>query len=257
MPTPIDRKQKIVALLKGIETGDPNSVKVVNEQTYIQHNPQTLEGGEGLAALFKRLSQTNPSVNIVRIFEDGDFVFGHTEYDFSSRRIGFEVFRFDGDYAVEHWDNIQARLGPNRSGRSMVDGTVAVKDLEKTEVNRKLVKAFIRNVVIPHNMSQIEQYVCENSFVEHSPFSQDGLRELKKTLLQNTSTSEFKINYQTLHRVLAQGNFVLSVCEGFFDGIHSSFYDLFRVNNNKIVEHWDTRETVPEKSEWKNNNGKF
>jgi predicted SnoaL-like aldol condensation-catalyzing enzyme len=57
-----------------------------------QHNPQIHEGNEGLVALFKRLSETFPKVNIVRIFED--------------------------DRAVEHWDNIQKRLGPNSSGHS-------------------------------------------------------------------------------------------------------------------------------------------
>lgn len=36
--------------------------------------------------------------------------------------VGFEVFRFEGDQTVEHWDNIQARLGPNLSGHSMVSG---------------------------------------------------------------------------------------------------------------------------------------
>jgi predicted SnoaL-like aldol condensation-catalyzing enzyme len=75
------RKQLIRALLKGIETGDEAATAVVNLDKYIQHNPQTQEGGEGLAALFKRLSKTSPKVNIVRIFSDGDFVFGHTEYD--------------------------------------------------------------------------------------------------------------------------------------------------------------------------------
>lgn len=98
------RKEQICELLKGIETGDEASVAVVNPDKYIQHNPQTQEGGEGLAALFKRLSRTSPRVNIVRIFSDGDYVFGHTEYDFSSRRVGFEVFRFEGEQTVEHWD---------------------------------------------------------------------------------------------------------------------------------------------------------
>ena len=56
----MNRKDRIRALLKGIETGDPDSVKVVNEAKYIQHNPQTLEGSEGLAALFARLAKSNP-----------------------------------------------------------------------------------------------------------------------------------------------------------------------------------------------------
>ena len=59
------RKEQICALLKGIETGDPAAVAVVDQEEYIQHNPQTHEGSEGLAALFKRLSKTSPRVNII------------------------------------------------------------------------------------------------------------------------------------------------------------------------------------------------
>jgi len=56
------RKKQLCALLKGIETGNTSSVAVVNQNKYIQHNPQTHEGGEGLAALFKRLSKSNPRI---------------------------------------------------------------------------------------------------------------------------------------------------------------------------------------------------
>jgi predicted SnoaL-like aldol condensation-catalyzing enzyme len=56
---------------------------------------------------------------------------------------------------------------------------------------------------------------------------------------------------------LAEGNFVLSICEGRLDGQHSSFYDLFRLAKGKIIEHWDTIEPIPPRNEWKNENGKF
>ena len=147
-----NRKRLIRALLKGIETGDDAATTVVNPNKYIQHNPQTQEGGEGLAALFKRLSKTSPKVNIVRIFSDGDFVFAHTEYDFSSRRIGFEVFRFEGNQTVEHWDNIQPRLGPNKSDHSMVDGPTEASDLDRTEANRQLVHGFVEEILIKHDL---------------------------------------------------------------------------------------------------------
>ncbi len=69
------RKELIRTLLKGIETGDEEAVAVVNPRKYIQHNPETHEGGEGLAALFKRIAKTSPRVDIVRIFSEGDYVF--------------------------------------------------------------------------------------------------------------------------------------------------------------------------------------
>ena len=43
--------------------------------------------------------------------------------------------------------------------------------------------------------------------------------------------------------------------EGKFGDQPTSFYDLFRVTDGKIVEHWDTIETIPPRSEW--NIGKF
>jgi len=60
------RKHLIRKPLKGIETGDPAAVAVVNKAKYIQHNPQTHEGSEGLVSLFARLARSNPRVNFVR-----------------------------------------------------------------------------------------------------------------------------------------------------------------------------------------------
>jgi predicted SnoaL-like aldol condensation-catalyzing enzyme len=65
------------------------------------------------------------------------------------------------------------------------------------------------------------------------------------------------MKYDRIHRVLGEGNFVLTISEGSFAGTHSSFYDLFRVEQGKIAEHWDTIEAIPARSEWKNENGKF
>ena len=250
------RKKQIFTLLKGIETGDEAAVAVVNKDKYIQHNPQTLEGGEGLAALFKRLSKTSPRVNLVRLFSDGDYVFAHTEYDFGSHRVGFELFRFEGDQTVEHWDNIQARKGPNPAGHSMVDGPTQIFDLELTEFNRQHVHSFIEDVVINNQLEQLSDYVDEN-YTEHNPQLNDGLYALRGALANSSANGETKIRYETLHRVLAEGNFVMSVSEGFVSDVHTSFYDLFRLENEKLVEHWDTTEAIPVQSEWKNDNGKF
>ena len=250
------RKEQICALLKGIETGDPESVAVVHPERYVQHNPQTHEGGEGLAALFKRLSKSSPHVNIVRVFSDGDFVFAHTEYDFSTRRIGFEVFRFEGDFAVEHWDNIQPRRGPNASGHTMVDGPTEVTAAGQTEVHRELVRAFVEEVLIGRRLDQLARYAAPDLFTEHNPRLRDGTEALRKTLAGGGEGGP-EVQYEKCHRVLADGEFVLTVCEGRFGGVHTSFYDLFRCENGKLMEHWDTTEAIPPLSEWKNDNGKF
>jgi len=250
------KKDQIRALLKCIETGDPGPVAVVNEAKYIQHNPQTQEGSEGLASLFQRLSKTSPRVNIVRAFEDGDFVFAHTEYDFASRKIGFEVFRFEDGRAVEHWDNIQERQGPNLSGRSMVDGPIEAADLDLTDNNRSLVRVFVETVFIDGQTGRLSEYVSQDGYIEHNPHRGDGLSALRSAL-DSSDEDRRKIDYHKIHRVLAEGNFVLSVSEGNYSGAHSAFYDLFRVEASKVVEHWGTIEKIAHRSKWKNNNGKF
>jgi len=252
----LNKKALIHKLLKGIETGDPESATVVNEAKYIQHNPQTNEGSEGLAALFKRLSKSNPKVNLPRIFEDGDFVFAHTEYDFASRNIGFEIFRFEEGKAVEHWDNIQARKGPNVSGHSMVDGETEVIDRDLTEANRSFIDSFIQEVLIAQHLESLTQYIDAKNYMEHSPNFSDDLGQLTRRLTPSNN-AEAGILYRKCHRLLAEGNFVLSVCEGIVDNEHSSLFDLYRLRGGKIIEHWDTTEILPARSEWKNNNGKF
>ena len=252
---PLSKVDQIRNLLKSIETGDPDPVAVVNEARYVQHNPQTEEGSEGLAQLFARISKTGPKVNMVRGFEDGEYVFAHMEYDFASRKICFEVFRFEDGQAVEHWDNIQERQGPNISGHTMVDGATEVADLELTETNRAFVQSFVESVLISRHHDQLDRFLGP-IYIEHNPRMVDGTSGLREAL-QETSEGIPVIQYQKLHRVLAQGNFVLSVCEGTFHGAHAAFYDLFRIESSVLIEHWDTTEKVAPKSEWKNNNGKF
>lgn len=251
----LKNKDKIRALLKSIETGDPGPVAHVNEAKYVQHNPQTHEGSEGLAALFARLAKTSPRVNMVRGFEDGDFVFAHMEYDFASRKIGFELFRFEEGQAVEHWDNIQDRLEPNASGRSMVDGETDVRDLDLTEENRAIARNFVQSVLINGDVDRLPEFV-EDHLIEHSPDSKDGRAALDQHLRKSTVQGRV-IDYHRIHRVLAEGNFALTLSEGKKAGRHSAFFDLFRLKDGSIVEHWDTVEKIAPRSEWKNTNGKF
>lgn len=249
-----NKKDQICTLLKGIETGDPEAVTVVNENKYIQHNPLTPEGNVGLAELFKRLSQTSPRVNIVRIFEDGDYVFAHTDYDFNVVEIGFEVFRFEDGKAVEHWDNLQHKpSNPNLSGHTMIDGPTETTDVDRTEENRNLIRSFFDEVLVGGQLDRLDHYIDAEGYTEHNPDMVDGLPALRASLSSNAKVK----TYDKLHRVLADGSFVLSVGEGSLNGVHSSFYDLYRVAEGKLAEHWGTIDTIPLRSEWKNDNGKF
>lgn len=247
------RKTDLVRkLLKGIETGDPGAAAVVNEAKYIQHNPRTSTGSEGLAALFQRLSKTDPKVEIVRAFEDGDFVWAHTDYRFQTHEVGFEVFRFEDGLAVEHWDNLQERRGPNPSGRAMLDGPTAAAGSEHTEATRGLVRSFSREVLLGRRHDRVGHYVADD-LVQHDWRLPDGIDAVRAEL------KEPGLKYDRVHRVLAEGDYALVICEGSRAGTHSSIFHMYRVDTERrlIVEHWTTEESVAPRSEWKNENGKF
>ena len=64
-------------------------------------------------------------------------------------------------------------------------------------------------------------------------------------------------DFRDIEAAVAEGNFVLVGSQGSFGGADVTFYDLFRVENGKIAEHWDVIENLAEQSTWANQNGKF
>ncbi|MGH6819865.1 MAG: nuclear transport factor 2 family protein, partial [Methylocella sp.] len=195
-------------------------------------------------------------VNTVRVFQDGDFVFTHTDYDFFGPKIGFDIFRFEDGKIVEHWDNLQVTAGPNPSGHTMIDGPAEATGLEDTEANKALVRAFVDDILVNGRIEKLAGYFDGDTYVQHNPQVADGLTGLGKAL-EAMAKAGITMKYGRIHQVLGEGNFVLAVSEGTLGGKPTSFYDLFRVENGKLAEHWDTIETIPAQDQWKNANGKF
>jgi predicted SnoaL-like aldol condensation-catalyzing enzyme len=254
---PTDRKQQVVDLLESIESGAPGPVAVIDPDRYTQHNLAVADGLEGFGALLAQLPKGSARVDTVRVFQDGDFVFAHTDYDFFGPKIGFDVFRFENGKIVEHWDNLQEKPGtPNPSGHTMTDGPTDALDLHATAANKQRVAAFVDDILVNGRMDRLAGYIDADNYTQHNPHIADGLAGLGAAL-EAMAKAGVTMKYERVHRVLGEGNFVLTVSEGQLAGRHTAFYDLFRVEAGKIVEHWDTIETRPPTSEWKNANGKF
>lgn len=250
-------KQQVTALLASIETGDPGPVAYLDAERYTQHNLGVADGLAGFGALLQQLPKGSAKVRTVRVIEDGDLVAAHTEYDFFGPKIGFDIFRFEGGKIVEHWDNLQETpKGPNPSGRSMIDGPVEITDRERTAANKQLVSGFLDDVLVHGRMDRLAGYIEGERYAQHNPQIGDGLSGLGKALAAMAEAG-VTMRYDRVHRVIGEGNFVLAVSEGSFAGKPTSFYDLFRVEGGKLVEHWDTIEVIPPRAEWKNDNGKF
>jgi len=250
-------KQAAIALLKSIETGESGPRSAINPQKYIQHNLMIEDGLAGFEALLQQLPPHFVRVNTVRVFQDGAYVFAHTDYDFFGPKVGFDIYRFENGLLVEHWDNLQETPShPNPSGHTMIDGSTTLADLEQTKNNKELVRTFIEDILVNGNMGKLAEYFDGDHYIQHNPQIADGLSGLGQAL-QAWAQQGIILKYDQIHLVLGEGNFVLVVSEGTMGKTPLSIYDMFRVERGKIVEHWDTVETIPPSQEWKNSNGKF
>lgn len=252
----VSNKDKTLAVLKSIETGDKKAITYINPTNYVQHNLAVADGLVGFGALLALAPEDGFKVNTVRAFEDGDYGFAQTEYDFFGPKIGFDVFRYENGQVVEHWDNLTATAPVNPSGHTQTDGSTTITDLDKTEANKTLVANFVSDILVNGKMDKLQGYFNGDNYIQHNSNIADGLSGLGKAL-EAMAKQGITMVYTTTHKVLGQGNFVLTISEGTFAGQPTSFYDLFRVENNKIAEHWDILETIIPEGDRKNTNGKF
>lgn len=249
-------KEKAIAVLNSLQSRNKTvALEHISGEKYTQHNLGAPDGRKGFLSLFE-IPGVQFKVNVVRAFEDDDYVLTHTEYDFFGPKVGFDIFRFEDGKIVEHWDNLQEIANRTVSGRTQTDGPTNVKDLDSTEKNKKLVKGFVNDVLLGRNPDKIADYISTQTYYQHNPHVADGLDGLGAAL-KELANAGMPMTYAKTYLILGAGNFVLAQSEGIFMKKNVAFYDLFRVQNGKIMEHWDTIEEIPPKEKWKNDNGKF
>lgn len=259
--TKMTNTQKALELINTFATGNTEKATELLAEGYIQHNLAYGTGRDAFVGSVAYLASApvKTTVNNIRVFEDGDKVFLQTVYNFAGagEQVAFDIFRFDENGKIaEHWDNLAAKAEPNPSGRTQIDGTLEIKDLDKTEANREVVKSFLYDVMQGNRPEKTPDYFDGDTYLQHNTGIADGLTGLGAALAA-LAEQNIQMIYTTVHQVLAQGNFVLAVSEGTFGGAPTSYYDLWRVEDGKIAEHWDVMETIADKSTWQNQNGKF
>ena len=254
-------KEKALALIGTFASGDAKLAASLLDESYIQHNLAYGTGRDAFVGSVNYLASApvKTTVRNTRAFEDGKYVFLQSVYSFAGagEQVAFDVFRFNDEGKIaEHWDNLAALAQANPSGRTQIDGSMEVTDLDKTEENRELVKQFLYDVMQGNHAEKTADYFNGVAYIQHNTGIADGVSGLGAALTA-LSKQGISMIYDQVHMVLAQGNFVLAVSEGTFGGAPTSYYDLWRVEDGRIAEHWDVMETIADKDSWQNENGKF
>lgn len=253
----LSNRDKAETIQNSIETETLAEIGLISPTSYKQHNPNVATGLQAILGLHDQMPMDKVYTNVVRKFQDGDYGFVHVDYFLFEPTVAFDIHRFENGISIEHWDNLQTNPKKlNKSGRSMTDGKTKAQDHHKTEANKALVKDFVQNVLINGQIELVSNYFRGDELIQHNPDMGDGVKEFLSVLEEWNKDGKPQI-YRKIHKVLGEGNFVLVLSEGTFKGEHVAFYDLYRIEEDRIVEHWDVVETIPEPEKRKNDNGKF
>ena len=123
----------------------------------------------------------------------------------------------------------------------------------KEEANKKKVVEFYEKALNQKDVAAIDKYL--GPYRQHNPQAADGPEGLKGFIgYLKSSTPNFKFE---IKRVLADGDFVILHVHGIPEpGARGlAIVDIFRVDGERIVEHWDVIQEIPEKAA--NSNGMF
>lgn len=245
------KKDQAIAMLTAIETGKTDAIIAnVSPTKYIQHNLQFGNGRDAILKSIPELQAYHPSLQFLRTLEDGDYVAVHTHYTFSDQAVtGFDIFRFENDQIVEHWDNLEAVTSATPSSHTAFDGEQQLDSTVRTEHTKHLASAFQTDILIKHQLNNLQQYVAP-SLISHIPGLADGAAAYANFLKDAA-------NYQAAHLTVAENDFALLTSSGHENGKDVVYYDLVRLANDLIVELWRAKEVVLPSDQQANTNGKF
>jgi len=123
----------------------------------------------------------------------------------------------------------------------------AAADAAQLEANKKAVVEFYDKAINQKDFDAAAKYFGPH-YIQHNPTARDGIDGFKAFLA--FLREKFPNARSEIKRAFADGDYVIlhvhAVREPGTRG--AAIVDIFRLENGKIVEHWDVRQEIPEKA---------
>ena len=120
-------------------------------------------------------------------------------------------------------------------------------DAAQLEANKKNVVEFYEKAINQKDFDAASKYLGSR-YIQHNPTAPDGAEGLKGFI--GFLKSKFPDSKSEIKRVFADGDYVIV-------HVHNvptpgsrgnAIIDIFKLENGKVVEHWDVRQEIPEQS---------
>lgn len=243
--------------LDGIAGGKAREAVLRNTgHRYTQHSTGVADGAEGFLAFFEPFVARNPKrdIEIIRIFEDGPWVFCSAYQslnDGAAEWVTMDLFYTDPDGLIlEHWDTIAPYTKDSKSGEDMVGGTRDIDPSVDGSASKAIVLEYTKQVLQEARHEKAADFVA-GGIIQHAPQIGAGLVGLQTWL-----TSDAAGSYEMLFQLIGQRDFVATYGKRHANGKEIAVFDLYRVADGKIVEHWMNEEEISPREAW-GNSGKF
>lgn len=112
--------------------------------------------------------------------------------------------------------------------------------------NKDLVLYFYKEVIGNRKIELLDEIVHEN-YIQHSPNVKDGREGLREALEFLKQMPEPKEKKSPILRAIAEDDLVMLHLYVEFMGKKLMIMEIFRIEDNKIAEHWSVEQEVPEK----------
>lgn len=242
-----------------IEARDTDAGQQYFSEGYIQHNPNADTGRAGVLAFFSSLGAPLPvqdrvQAKLVSILAERDLVvIARVDARTEPRpytTTWFDLFRIEGGLIAEHWD--PAVLDNGATPRGYVPpatnpdqpSSVASND-PQLAANKQLVSDAWRTLLDAQQVEEAPRYLAED-YIQHNPLANTGLQGFLAFFRQFAQPRPVQPEIANFIQMVAEGDLVVlatarTYTDSAGDPYTSTWFDMFRVSDAKLAEHWDTQ----------------
>ncbi len=242
-----------------LEARDVEAAKPYLAPDYIQHNPIADTGRKAILQFVASLGPAQPiqekvQAKLIAIVAEGDLV-AFVQVDEQTQpkpytSTWFDLFRIDNGQIVEHWDH--GTLLPGMpTPQAYVPPTPAKNQAAllhssnpQLADNKQRVYDMWRTLLVGQQVDQAPGYLAED-YKQHNPMANTGLKGFMDFFQQFAKPTTIPDNIPNLVSIIAENDLVvLATLTQYNDANQkpyaTTWFDMFRVENGKMTEHWDT-----------------